>query len=61
MARGKSAWLQEAVKFYHEKRRSNPNYKYKDALKELGRMKRTGKHHKEHTPTRKARKSRRRR
>jgi hypothetical protein len=56
----KSQWLQEAVKFYHEKKRTNPNYKYKDALKELGKRNRSHKH--EHkSSTRKARKSRRRR
>jgi hypothetical protein len=56
----KSQWLQEAVKFYHEKKRTNPNYKYKDALKELGKRNRSNKHENK-TSTRKARKSRRRR
>jgi len=59
-----SSWTQEVTAFYKEQKKNNPNYKFKDALKELSR-KRKGNastpkktHKKSHKKARKSKRSR---
>ena len=59
-----STWIKDVTAYYHEQKKNNPNYKFKDALKDLSR-KRKGhapthkKSHKKSRKSKKARKSKR--
>jgi hypothetical protein len=56
-----SSWIKEVTAYYHEQKKNNPNYKFKDALKDLSR-KRKGQtpttHKKSHKKSRKSKKAR---
>jgi hypothetical protein len=32
-----SSWIKDVTAYYHEQKKNNPNYKFKDALKDLSR------------------------
>lgn len=64
------SWTEEAVAYYHEKQKTNPNYKYRDALRDLSKIRKghtpspykesktKRKHHKHHRKSKKSRKAR---
>jgi len=51
-----STWIKDVTAYYHEQKKNNPNYKFKDALKDLSR-KRKGHTATPKTHRKKARKS----
>lgn len=51
-----STWIKDVTAYYHEQKKNNPNYKFKDALKDLSR-KRKGHAATPKTHRKKARKS----
>jgi hypothetical protein len=56
-----SSWIKEVTAYYHEQKKNNPNYKFKDALKDLSRKRKghTPTTHKKSRKSKKARKSKR--
>jgi hypothetical protein len=58
-----STWIKDVTAYYHEQLKTNPDYKFKDALKDLSRKRKglaaTPKtHHKKSKKPRKSKKSR---
>jgi len=54
-----STWIKDVTAFYHEQKKNNPNYKFKDALKELSKKRKgTSSTTKTAKKSRKSRKSR---
>lgn len=57
-----SNWIKEVTAYYHEQKKNNPNYKFKDALTDLSRQrkgkgKKPATHKKTHKKSRKSKKS----